>query len=101
MGKAKPGEPPFQKTFRWGASEGIEFGTSHMSIVDRNGQAVSMTTTIEDGFGARLMTKSGFLLNNELTDFSFATVEDGKPVANRVEAGKAAPQLDGADHRSR
>lgn len=88
MGKAKPGEPPFQKTFRWGASEGIEFGTSHMSIVDRNGQAVSMTTTIEDGFGARLMTKSGFLLNNELTDFSFATVEDGRPVANRVEAGK-------------
>lgn len=88
MGKAKPGEPPLQKTYFWGASEGIEFGTSHMSIVDRNGNAVSMTTTIEDGFGARLMTKSGFLLNNELTDFSFATVEDGKPVANRVEAGK-------------
>ena len=88
MGKAKPGEPPFQKTFRWGASEGIEFGTSHMSIVDRDGKAVSMTTTIEDGFGARVMTKSGFLLNNQLTDFSFAPVEDGKPVANRVEAGK-------------
>ena len=47
-----------------------------------------MTTTIEDGFGARLMTKSGFLLNNELTDFNFAPTEDGKPVANRVEAGK-------------
>src|SRR4051812_37522890 len=88
MGKAKPGDPPFQKTFLWGPSEGIEFGTSHMSIVDRNGNAVSMTTTIEDGFGARLMTKSGFLLNNELTDFSFAVVEEGKPVANRVEAGK-------------
>jgi len=88
MGKAKPGDPPFQKTFRWGASEGIEYGTSHISIVDRSGNAVSMTTTIEDGFGARLMTKSGFLLNNELTDFSFAPVEDGKPVANRVEGGK-------------
>ncbi|MCB8822289.1 gamma-glutamyltransferase [Microvirga rosea] len=88
MGKAKPGDPPFQKTFLWGPSDGIEFGTSHMSIVDRNGQAVSMTTTIEDGFGSRQMTKSGFLLNNELTDFSFATVEDGKPVANRVEPGK-------------
>jgi gamma-glutamyltranspeptidase/glutathione hydrolase len=88
MGKAKPGDPPFQKTFRWGASDGIEFGTSHISIVDRNGHAVSMTTTIEDGFGARLMTKGGFLLNNELTDFSFAAVEDGKPVANRVEGGK-------------
>ncbi|NIX77872.1 gamma-glutamyltransferase [Microvirga terricola] len=88
MGKAKPGEPPFQKTFLWGPSDGIEYGTSHMSIVDRNGNAVSMTTTIEDGFGARIMTKSGFLLNNELTDFSFTTVEDGKPVANRVEPGK-------------
>jgi gamma-glutamyltranspeptidase/glutathione hydrolase len=88
MGKAKPGEPPFQKTYRWGASNGIEHGTSHISIVDRDGNAVSMTTTIEDGFGSRLMTKSGFLLNNELTDFSFATVEDGKPVANRVEGGK-------------
>ncbi|WP_262029988.1 gamma-glutamyltransferase [Microvirga sp. Mcv34] len=88
MGKAKPGDPPFQKTFLWGPSEGIEFGTSHMSIVDRNGNAVSMTTTIEDGFGSRLMTKSGFLLNNELTDFSFATMEDDKPIANRVEPGK-------------
>ena len=88
MGKAKPGDPPFQKTFLWGASDGIEYGTSHISIVDRNGNAVSMTTTIEDGFGARIMTKSGFLLNNELTDFSFATTEDGKPIANRVEAGK-------------
>ena len=88
MGKAKPGDPPFQKTFLWGPSGGVEFGTSHISIVDRNGNAVSMTTTIEDGFGARLMTKSGFLLNNELTDFSFATTEDDKPIANRVEAGK-------------
>jgi len=88
MGKAKPGDPPFQKTFLFAPSEGIEFGTSHMSIVDQDGRAVSMTTTIEDGFGARLMTKSGFLLNNELTDFSFAPEEDGKPVANRVEAGK-------------
>ncbi|MFC4173024.1 gamma-glutamyltransferase [Microvirga sp. GCM10011540] len=88
MGKAQPGDPPFQKTFRWGASEGIEFGTSHISIVDRNGNAVSMTTTIEDGFGARIMTRSGFLLNNELTDFSFTPAEDGKPVANRVEGGK-------------
>ena len=88
MGKAKPGDPPFQKTFLWGPSDGIEYGTSHISIVDRNGNAVSMTTTIEDGFGARIMTKSGFLLNNELTDFSFATTEDGKPIANRVEAGK-------------
>ena len=47
-----------------------------------------MTTTIEDAFGSRLMTRSGFLLNNELTDFSFAPTDNGKPVANRVEPGK-------------
>jgi gamma-glutamyltranspeptidase/glutathione hydrolase len=89
MGRAKAGDPPFQKTeFRFAPSEGIEFGTSHISVVDRNGNAVSMTTTIEDGFGARIMTRSGFLLNNELTDFNFAPVDEGKPVANRVEAGK-------------
>jgi gamma-glutamyltranspeptidase/glutathione hydrolase len=89
MGRAKAGDPPFQKTeFRFAPSDGIEFGTSHISVVDRNGNAVSMTTTIEDGFGARIMTRSGFLLNNELTDFNFAPTEEGKPVANRVEAGK-------------
>ena len=47
-----------------------------------------MTTTIEDAFGSRLMTRGGFLLNNELTDFSFEPTEDGKPVANRIEGGK-------------
>jgi gamma-glutamyltranspeptidase/glutathione hydrolase len=56
--------------------------------VDREGKAVAMTTTIEDGLGARIMTRSGFLLNNELTDFNFAPTEEGKPVANRVEPGK-------------
>ncbi|WP_414472141.1 gamma-glutamyltransferase [Microvirga sp. M2] len=89
MGRAKAGDPPYQKTqFRFAPSDGIEFGTSHISVVDREGNAVAMTTTIEDGFGARLMTRSGFLLNNELTDFNFAPDEDGKPVANRVEPGK-------------
>jgi gamma-glutamyltranspeptidase/glutathione hydrolase len=73
----------------FGADNALEFpSTSHISIVDRYGNALAMTTTIEDAFGSRLMTKSGFLLNNELTDFSFAPVDDGKPVANRVEAGK-------------
>jgi gamma-glutamyltranspeptidase/glutathione hydrolase len=88
MGRAKPGDPPFRKTFLWGASDDAEFGTSHISIVDREGRAIAMTTTIESGFGARVMTRSGFLLNNELTDFSFEPIEDGKPVANRVEPGK-------------
>lgn len=61
--------------------------TSHISIVDRYGNALAMTTSIENGFGARLMVH-GFLLNNQLTDFSFASQKDGVPVANRVEPGK-------------
>lgn len=88
MGRAKAGEPPMRRAFLHAGSEGIENGTSHISIIDRDGNAVAMTTTIEDGFGARLMTAGGFLLNNELTDFSFQPEEDGKPVANRVEPGK-------------
>lgn len=68
--------------------EQIEHGTSHISIVDADGRAVSMTTTIEDAFGARQMVR-GFLLNNELTDFSFAPTDaSGQPVANRVQPGK-------------
>jgi gamma-glutamyltranspeptidase / glutathione hydrolase len=62
-------------------------GTTHFVIVDRDGNMVSATTTIETGFGSRVMT-NGFLLNNELTDFSFAPEADGAPVANRVEGGK-------------
>lgn len=69
-------------------AEQIEYGTSHISIVDAEGRAVSMTTTIEDAFGARQMVR-GFLLNNELSDFSFAPADaTGRPVANRVEPGK-------------
>jgi gamma-glutamyltranspeptidase/glutathione hydrolase len=70
------------------ADDQIEYGTSHISIIDGQGNAVSMTTTIEDGFGARIMTKGGFLLNNELTDFNFVPAVNGAPVANRVEPGK-------------
>lgn len=62
--------------------------TSHISIVDIYGNALSMTTTIENGFGSRLMTKSGFLLNNQLTDFSFKTHNEGKKIANSIEPGK-------------
>ncbi len=88
MGKANAGTPPNKRAFLFAPSDGVENGTSHISVIDAAGNAVSMTTTIEDGFGSRLMTKGGFLLNNELTDFSFAPSEDGKPVANRVEPGK-------------
>jgi gamma-glutamyltranspeptidase / glutathione hydrolase len=65
-----------------------EFGTSHISIVDAHGNAIAMTTTIENQFGSRQMVR-GFLLNNELTDFSFVPADShGRPVANRVEPGK-------------
>ncbi|NCV52967.1 MAG: gamma-glutamyltransferase [Gammaproteobacteria bacterium] len=62
-------------------------GTSHVSIFDRYGNAVSLTTTIESGFGSGLFT-SGFLLNNELTDFSFIPQKNGQTVANRIEPRK-------------
>ena len=82
-----PGNPEFDHAM-WADDESIEFpSTSHISIVDAYGNALSMTTTIENGFGSRMMT-NGFLLNNELTDFSFRTHSDGVPIANRLEPGK-------------
>ncbi|MBK8740182.1 MAG: gamma-glutamyltransferase [Betaproteobacteria bacterium] len=91
LGRAQPGDPqtaPRQRKVAWADDASLEFpSTSHLSIVDRYGNALAMTTTIEDIFGSRQMVR-GFLLNNELTDFSFAPSEGGKPVANRVEAGK-------------
>lgn len=62
-------------------------GTSHVSIVDAEGNALSLTTTIESGFGSRLFV-GGFLLNNQLTDFSFRSHEAGRPIANAVAPGK-------------
>ena len=65
-----------------------EYGTSHISIIDAAGNALAMTTTIEGAFGSMQMV-NGFLLNNELTDFSFTPTDAaGKPIANRVEPGK-------------
>ncbi|MFT7087593.1 MAG: gamma-glutamyltranspeptidase/glutathione hydrolase [Rickettsiales bacterium] len=61
--------------------------TTHLSVVDSDGNAVSMTSSIEYYFGSTLMS-GGFMLNNQLTDFSFLPEIDGKPVANRAEAGK-------------
>lgn len=82
------GEPEWDHSMLLADDESIEFkSTSHFSIVDAQGNAVSITTTIENGFGSRLMS-GGFLLNNELTDFSFASHKDGVPIANRVEPGK-------------
>ncbi|MFQ5774046.1 MAG: gamma-glutamyltransferase [Kiloniellaceae bacterium] len=61
--------------------------TTHLVVVDARGNAVSLTASIESAFGSRL-TAAGFLLNNELTDFSFRPVVEGRAVANRVEPGK-------------
>jgi gamma-glutamyltranspeptidase/glutathione hydrolase len=86
--EVSPGEPPYDHALLLGDDQSIEFpSTSHISIVDAQGNVLAMTTTIENGFGSRLMTR-GFLLNNELTDFSFRTHGGGWPVANRVEPGK-------------
>ncbi|QHQ36045.1 gamma-glutamyltransferase [Algicella marina] len=88
MESASPGEPPWEETRLWAPDRQVERpGTSHISIVDGFGDMLSITTTIETGFGSRVMVR-GFLLNNELTDFSRAPEEDGKPIANRVEGGK-------------
>lgn len=83
-----PGNPAFDHASNWADDESLELpSTSHISIVDQYGNVLSMTTTIENGFGSRLMS-NGFLLNNELTDFSFKTHRDGVPIANRLEPGK-------------
>lgn len=83
-----PGNPEFDHALNWADDISLELpSTSHISIVDAYGNVLSMTTTIENGFGSRLMT-NGFLLNNELTDFSFRTHTDGVPIANRLEPGK-------------
>jgi gamma-glutamyltranspeptidase/glutathione hydrolase len=88
LGTASPGEPPWDDAeLRAPDVDRPNHGTSHFVIVDRYGDMLSLTTTIETGFGSRVVA-DGFLLNNELTDFSFAPEADGKPVANRVEAGK-------------
>lgn len=83
------GTPPWDHAMLLADDRSIELpSTSQISIVDAAGNALSMTTTIENGFGSRVMAPGGFLLNNELTDFSFATQDDGVPIANRVEPGK-------------
>ncbi len=88
MGKAESGTPSGTMPDVLGQDNALELpSTSHFSIIDKWGNAVSMTASIEDAFGSRHMV-DGFLLNNELTDFSFNPEENGKPVANRVEPGK-------------
>ena len=84
-----PGNPGWSHAALWGQDSSLELpSTTHISIVDGQGNALSMTTTIENGFGSRVMA-NGFLLNNELTDFSFETHdENGWPIANALAPGK-------------
>ena len=100
--KPKAGEPPGLKRQSFGVDATVErAGTSHISIIDDDGNAVAMTTTIEGGFGSHNWA-AGFLLNNELTDFSFVPVDAaGQPRRQRRGARQAPAQLDGADHRVR
>ena len=90
-----PGQPGGVKSAWAPMPAQTEYGTSHISVVDAQGRAVAMTTTIEAAFGSRRMVSTdpsrpgGFLLNNQLTDFSFSPADaQGRPVANRVEPGK-------------
>jgi len=95
LGTAAPGRPA-GAPLAWAPQPAQpEAGTSHLSIVDADGRAVAMTSSIEAQFGARLMSDGGtglpggFLLNNQLTDFSFTPADaQGRPVANRVQPGK-------------
>jgi gamma-glutamyltranspeptidase/glutathione hydrolase len=87
MGRATAGDPAGVKAaYRDDAHDEV-VGTSHISIVDREGNGVSMTTTIEGNFGNGTMVR-GFLLNNQLTDFNFVPVEAGLLTANAVAPGK-------------
>ncbi|MGE8189702.1 gamma-glutamyltransferase [Pseudomonas sp. NPDC086278] len=87
MGTAKPGTPPGIQVAYAPDRSPLRISTSQVVAVDDEGGAVSMTTTVEAAFGSHLMVQ-GFMLNNQMTDFSFIAEENGQKVANRVEPGK-------------
>ncbi|MGH6614482.1 gamma-glutamyltransferase [Sphingomonas sp.] len=86
LGSYEAGTPPGAKP-RTAAVQNEVPSTTHFVAVDRNGDVVSMTSTVEGPFGSQLLA-NGYVLNNELTDFTMAPEKDGMPVANRVEPGK-------------
>jgi gamma-glutamyltranspeptidase/glutathione hydrolase len=88
LGKAQPGMPGVETGNRHTPDDPARgVSTTHLSVIDANGNAVAMTTSIETTFGSRIMVR-GFLLNNQLTDFSFRPEREGGPVANRLQPGK-------------
>lgn len=83
-----PGTPPGAASWRWAEGRTLaQPSTTHYSIIDADGNAVSITSSVEAAFGAHIMA-AGFLLNNQLTDFSFRPERDGRPVANQPAGGK-------------
>lgn len=95
MGSASAGQPAGWRSAYAPQLAQEEYGTSHLNVVDGQGRVVAMTSTIEAVWGAHLMSDGGtglpggFLLNNQLTDFSFLPTDaQGRPIANRVQAGK-------------
>jgi gamma-glutamyltranspeptidase/glutathione hydrolase len=95
MKVAHPGQPGGTSSSFAPMPPQTEYGTSHISVVDAEGRAVAMTSTIEAAFGSRRMVTTdpsrpgGFLLNNQLSDFSLSPSDaQGRPIANRVQAGK-------------
>ena len=95
QGLAQAGKPENFKSSYALQPEQPEYGTSHLSVIDAQGNGIAMTSSIEQAFGSRIFVDGGtglaggFFLNNQLTDFAFKPEdEQGKPVANRVEAGK-------------
>ena len=88
MGKAAPGIPPGRSARLYAPDLAPEqAGTSHISVIDGDGNAVSMTTSVGGTFGSGLMVH-GFMLNSQIADFSAVPEKDGVPVANRVAPGK-------------
>ncbi len=87
MGTALAGDPPQKHAAFTPQRSPVLHGTSHMTIVDKSGEVIAMTTSVESTFGAEVMV-NGFFLNNTLTDFSLDPVLDGQPVANAPAAGK-------------
>lgn len=88
MGHVTPGDPPGSFSSPAPDSTIKNSGTSHISIIDRYGNALSMTSSIESSFGNGVMVH-GILLNNQLTDFSFTNLDqEGNPIANRVQPNK-------------
>lgn len=87
-GKAAAGDPPWREG-HWAPDHGATSpGTTHLSVIDSDGMAISLTASIETAFGSKRMA-GGFLLNNQLTDFSFSPVApDGTAIVNAPGPGK-------------